>query len=216
MKNFYTLIALFFITPMIAQDLVLTVEVPSGTTQCRLSGPWWGWNPAGGPVGVDNGNDTFTFTLPGVAADMEYLYTLDGISYENLIDNASGGECGDRVTNGNMITDYFGYANRIWKVSDGYTWTETYDDCRYGILSTDKFDLLKFALVPNPTTNIVKVSSAEIGTQLSIYDLKGRLVINKRINNTNEDVRVNHLNSGMYIARLQLGNKTATRKLIIN
>ena len=43
--------------------LNLTVAVPCGTTMVRLSGPWWGWDPAGGPVGVDNGDGTFTFTF---------------------------------------------------------------------------------------------------------------------------------------------------------
>ena len=217
MKNLYSFLLMIMPFALFAQDLVLTVEVPPGTTQCRLSGPWWGWNPAGGPVGVDNGNDTFTFTFsPAPTADMEYLLTLDGANYENLIDNAAGGECTDRVTNGNLVTDYFGYANRIWKVSDGNSWTETYDSCRYGILSNDKFDLLKISLHPNPTHEVIKISSAEVGTDLSIYDLEGRLVAKKKINNSNEEVRVNHLNSGMYIARLRLGNRTATKKLIIN
>ena len=70
--------------------LNLIVTVPAGTTALRLSGPWWNWNPAGGPVGVDNGDGTFTFTLdPAPTANMEYLYTLDGVAYENLIDNAA-------------------------------------------------------------------------------------------------------------------------------
>ena len=109
--------------------LNLTVAVPCGTTMVRLSGPWWGWNPAGGPVGVDNGDGTFTFTLdPAPTENMEYLYTTDGVSYENLIDNAQNAECTDRVEGGRFNTDYFGYANRIWIVGSGDQ-AETYDSC---------------------------------------------------------------------------------------
>ena len=109
--------------------LNLTVAVPCGTTMLRLSGPWWGWNPAGGPVGVDNGDGTFTFTLdPAPTENMEYLYTTDGVSYENLIDNAQNAECTDRVEGGRFNTDYFGYANRIWIVGSGDQ-AETYDSC---------------------------------------------------------------------------------------
>ena len=109
--------------------LNLTVAVPCGTTMLRLSGPWWGWNPAGGPVGVDNGDGTFTFTLdPAPTENMEYLYTTDGVSYENLIDNAQNAECADRVEGGRFNTDYFGYANRIWIVGSGDQ-AETYDSC---------------------------------------------------------------------------------------
>jgi prefoldin subunit 5 len=109
--------------------LDLTVAVPCGTTMLRLSGPWWGWNPAGGPVGVDNGDGTFTFTLdPAPTENMEYLYTTDGISYENLIDNAQNAECTDRVDGGRFNTDYYSYANRIWIVGSGDQ-AETFDSC---------------------------------------------------------------------------------------
>jgi prefoldin subunit 5 len=109
--------------------LNLTVAVPCGTTMLRLSGPWWGWNPAGGPVGVDNGDGTFTFTLdPAPTENMEYLYTTDGVSYENLIDNAQNAECTNRVDGGRFNTDYFSYANRIWIVGSGDQ-AETYDSC---------------------------------------------------------------------------------------
>jgi len=109
--------------------LNLTVAVPCGTTMLRLSGPWWGWNPSGGPVGVDNGDGTFTFTLdPAPTENMEYLYTTDGVSYENLIDNAQNAECTDRVEGGRFNTDYYGYANRIWIVGSGDQ-AETYDSC---------------------------------------------------------------------------------------
>jgi len=109
--------------------LNLTVAVPCGTTMLRLSGPWWGWNPAGGPVGVDNGDGTFTFTFdPAPTENMEYLYTTDGVSYENLIDNAQNAECTDRVEGGRFNTDYYGYANRIWIVGSGDQ-AETYDSC---------------------------------------------------------------------------------------
>ena len=109
--------------------LNLTVAVPCGTTMVRLSGPWWGWNPSGGPVGVDNGDGTFTFTLdPAPTENMEYLYTTDGVSYENLIDNAQNAECTDRVDGGRFNTDYFSYANRIWIVGSGDQ-AETFDSC---------------------------------------------------------------------------------------
>ena len=109
--------------------LNLTVAVPCGTTMLRLSGPWWGWNPSGGPVGVDNGDGTFTFTLdPAPTENMEYLYTTDGTSYENLIDNAQNAECTDRVDGGRFNTDYFSYANRIWIVGSGDQ-AETFDSC---------------------------------------------------------------------------------------
>jgi prefoldin subunit 5 len=110
-----------------ALDLIVTV--PAGTTAIRLSGAFWGWDPAGGPVGTDNGDGTFSFRLdPAPTADMQYLYTLDGVNYENLIDNAVNAECSSRIDGGMMVTDYSGYANRVWKVGSGDQ-AETFDSC---------------------------------------------------------------------------------------
>ena len=117
--------------------LNLIVSVPEGTTALRLSGPWWGWDPSGGPVAVDNGDGTFTFTLdPAPTADMEYLYTLDGAAYEVLYDNAGNGECTERVDAGLINTDYYSYGNRIWKVGSGDQ-AETYDSCSIDTVTAD-------------------------------------------------------------------------------
>ena len=46
----------------------------------RLTGPWWNWDPAGGPVAADNGDGTYTFTFsPAPTDNMEYLLVLDGV-----------------------------------------------------------------------------------------------------------------------------------------
>lgn len=106
-----------------AQDLIITTEVCNSANEVRLTGPWWGWNPAGGPVAVNNGNGTWTFTLsPAPTADMEYLLVVDGVQ-ENLISAMqNGGTCAP-------VTDYFSYANRKWLTTDPLTISNTYGQC---------------------------------------------------------------------------------------
>ena len=43
--------------------LTITTTVCDGATSVQMTGPWWGWDPWAGPVAVDNGNGTWTFTL---------------------------------------------------------------------------------------------------------------------------------------------------------
>ena len=108
--------------------LKLTLTVPEGSTAVRLTGPWWQWDPAGGPEAVDNGDNTWTFTFdPAPTENMEYLYVVDTIQ-ENLIDNAADGNCTERIDNGRLVTDYANYANRIWIAGSGNQ-TETFDSC---------------------------------------------------------------------------------------
>ena len=78
-----------------------------------MTGPWWGWDPNGGPVASDNGDGTWTVTLdPAPTDNMEYLWVVDGVQ-ENLIDNAANGECTAEIDGGSLITDYAGWANRV-------------------------------------------------------------------------------------------------------
>ena len=109
-------------------QLQLTLTVPEGSTSVRLTGPWWGWDPAGGPAAGDNGDNTWTFTFdPAPTENMEYLYVVDAVQ-ESLIDNAANGECTSRIDGGRLNTDYANYANRIWVAGSGNQ-TENYDSC---------------------------------------------------------------------------------------
>ena len=87
MKNFTLYMMLFSISfGVSAQDLLINTEVcGDSVSSVRLTGPWWGWDPNGGPQAVDNQDGTWTFTIsPAPSADMEYLLVVDGVQ-ENLI-----------------------------------------------------------------------------------------------------------------------------------
>ena len=94
--------------------LTLTVDVCDAMpTEVRMTGPWWGWDPNGGPVASDNGDGTWSVVLDPIPTDnMEYLWVVDGVQ-ENLIQSmVDGGTCAP-------ITDYANYANRLWEVGSG-------------------------------------------------------------------------------------------------
>ena len=105
-----------------AQPLLITTSVCSTATSVRLTGPWWGWDPAGGPAAADNGDGTWTFTFdPAPTENMEYLLVVDGVQ-ENLISiMANGGDCAP-------VTDNATYANRRWDLGTGDV-TNTYGQC---------------------------------------------------------------------------------------
>ena len=65
--------------------LTVTTTVCNSASSVMMTGPWWNWDPNGGPVAVDNGNGTWTFTFdPAPTADMEYLLVVDGVQ-EDLV-----------------------------------------------------------------------------------------------------------------------------------
>ncbi|TVZ60283.1 putative secreted protein (Por secretion system target) [Flavobacteriaceae bacterium MAR_2010_105] len=217
MRNFtFLFILILTTTSSLAQDLVMTVSVPPGTTSCRFSGAFWGWDPNGGPVGVDNGNDTFTFTLsPAPSADMEYLFTINGSgTYENLIDNAQNAECTDRVNSGNFNTDYSTYANRIWKTSDALTWNEVYDSCQQATLSindTNKFD---FIVYPNPARDSWKFKANTTISKIQLFDMLGKQVSSLSPNALEVKIDASLMPSGLYFAKIDSAYGFQNIKLI--
>ncbi|MDA7706299.1 DUF5011 domain-containing protein [Flavobacteriaceae bacterium] len=102
--------------------LQITTSVCATATSVRLTGPWWGWNPTGGPEAVSNNDGTWTFTFdPAPTDNMEYLLVVDGVQ-ENLISiMANGGTCAP-------VTDSANYANRQWILDSGDV-TNNYGQC---------------------------------------------------------------------------------------
>jgi hypothetical protein len=104
------------------QNLTITTTVCTSATEVRMTGPFWSWNPTGGPVAVSNGDGTWTFSLPAPTTTMEYLLVVDGVQ-ENLIQAmVNGGTCAP-------VTDYANYANRRWLLTDPLNITNTYGQC---------------------------------------------------------------------------------------
>ena len=120
MKNLFTLLLSFFAFAYVQANLVITAEVCGPTdasTELRLTGPFWSWNPTGGPVAVNNGDGTFTFTLsPAPTADMEYLFVLDGVQEDMVASGTASGNWGCTP-----VTDFANYANRQWLTTDPLT-----------------------------------------------------------------------------------------------
>ena len=106
------------------ETLSVTTTVCSAASSVAMTGPWWGWDPAAGPVASDNGDGTWTFTFdPAPTDDMEYLLVVDGVQ-EDLV--AAGSASGDWSCT--PITDYWSYANRLWTVGSGDV-TNVYGTC---------------------------------------------------------------------------------------
>ena len=160
-----------------ATALLVTTEVCASATEVRMTGPWWNWDPAGGPVAADNGDGTWTFTFcPAPTADMEFLLVVDGVQ-EDLVNaphpDIDGDGYGD-LWGCAPITDYFSYANRLWIDGSGDV-TNTYGTCGscsdvYGCMdvSANNYDasanVMDYAACTYPTVSNDLIGGAELLT----------------------------------------------------
>lgn len=85
------------------------------------------------------------------------------------------------------------------------------------LLNVNNFLAVKFNLYPNPTTNVVNITSSEnmLVQQSAIYDVTGKLINTQKFNNEAEiQLNVEHLASGTYMLHLRTNEGTAVKKLI--
>ncbi|PNQ74670.1 hypothetical protein C1T31_00555 [Hanstruepera neustonica] len=86
-------------------------------------------------------------------------------------------------------------------------------------LSVDEFNSASVRLTPNPVnTNLtIGLPNGFTNGQLKIVDLTGKLVFNRALANSNQelDIDVSGIGSGMYLIRLEFEENTITKRLII-
>ncbi|MCR5860863.1 T9SS type A sorting domain-containing protein [Flavobacterium sp. J372] len=72
----------------------------------------------------------------------------------------------------------------------------------------------KVTLYPNPTDGVLKIDSATAFSHIYIYNTVGQLVLSKRNNIANAEIDMSHLNSGMYIIKLESVDAVSTHSVI--
>ena len=66
------------------------------------------------------------------------------------------------------------------------------------------------AIFPNPATDFIQIKEAELGAQLQVYDMWGRLLLQQIIRQEQESIFVQNLDKGIYLLVLQ--NKNGSRQ----
>jgi len=81
-------------------------------------------------------------------------------------------------------------------------------------LGTEDKNKITFTMYPNPTNNgFVNILSRISGEkQVSVYDVLGKQVINIKIN---DRLNVSKLSTGIYLVKINQGNVSVTKKLVI-
>ena len=100
-------------------------------------------------------------------------------------------------------------------------WTEfsanTFDDIgsfTSSVLSVDEASFISFKMFPNPTNGSSIFFSIKEDAKIKVYNLLGKLVLQKEINLNNNEINISRLNSGIYIVKVSSGDQFITKKLI--
>ena len=89
------------------------------------------------------------------------------------------------------------------------------DEAECNLLSVDTAEQITFGMYPNPVKNTVYVNANTTNSEMSIYDITGKVVLNEVLNFGENSIDVSGLSSGVYLARFISDNTIQTKKLII-
>ena len=83
-------------------------------------------------------------------------------------------------------------------------------------MSNEDFTLDNIEYTFNQDTNILRITSTEVLSNIKIYNMLGQEVLNNKLNQTSESVDLSDLSSAVYIVNIE-GNNSRTKnfKLVV-
>ncbi|HLS12020.1 MAG TPA: Omp28-related outer membrane protein [Flavobacteriaceae bacterium] len=82
------------------------------------------------------------------------------------------------------------------------------------LLNVDDFSQESITLYPNPTDGIVHIENAE-GFQVEVFNILGKVVLNKAHITNQETLNLSNLTAGVYYVKLQNENTTEVKKVVV-
>ncbi len=76
------------------------------------------------------------------------------------------------------------------------------------------FDSINFSVYPNPTSDVVMVKYSNKITEVSILNLLGQTVLNKKLNTTETTIDLSNLPSATYLVKVVSERKIKMVKVI--
>jgi len=188
-------------------DLILQLQAPNNSGFSNV------WARTCNSAQFGNFDITFKDDAPTIACANDLTGTFSPASPLNVFDNLNPSGTWNMV----FVDFYNGDTGTVNEVSIELCTTTTTVE-----LSTEEFELNNFTLYPNPnkgnfTLNFNSNSGKDI--DLSVYDISGKLIHNKTYDPTavfNEDISLNNVSAGIYLMTVNDGDKSVTKKLIIN
>ncbi|MCL5129609.1 leucine-rich repeat domain-containing protein [Algibacter sp. L4_22] len=85
-----------------------------------------------------------------------------------------------------------------------------------GTLSSKSIALeLGFTMYPNPTNGIVNVrNNNNTNVAITVYDLNGRALLNKKVTNTTSEINITNLASGVYLFKVKSENGEFVKRIL--
>ena len=100
-----------------------------------------------------------------------------------------------------------------WLIDGNSTFVADQAECN--TLTVEDVNQNVFNMYPNPVMNTVFVNVNAQDSQISIYDITGKVVLTKSLNLGENTIDVSQMASGVYLARFAAEGNVQTKKLVV-
>jgi trimeric autotransporter adhesin len=84
----------------------------------------------------------------------------------------------------------------------------------FTFLKVNQFDVASgFNVYPNPVSDILNIEYTSDLTNVSVYNMLGQQVLNKKVSATSTNIDMSGLNSGTYLVKVEANNASKTIKV---
>ena len=85
-----------------------------------------------------------------------------------------------------------------------------------GTAGLDDQDLSTLSMYPNPATNFLNISAQNTINSVEIFNVLGQKVISMSVEDTSASINISNLNTGIYLIKYVINNRTSTKKFVKN
>ncbi len=168
-----------------------------------------------------NNNQNVAFTLSAPA-----MYTNKMYNYWAFIDSAynqfywiyGDGSAGvSALSNNHTYAVANTYTNKLFFLFDGWCVSSAIDSVKHTIsicTEINENSTSNISIYPNPAKNVINIENAS-NAFIEVYSLNGSLVKQQQLNTDFEKVDLGSLSNGNYILKLNNGNSSLTKKIVV-
>ena len=185
------------------------------------------------PMNLTSGDRGISLRVKGQRASKVFLKLQDGDNYANNWENEPTENNYTDVGNWQTLTWDMSAWDSSWKTymsavvfffditaaadadpANDTFWVDDFQFGEFATLSTSKISISDVSIYPNPAKDILNISAGEKIDSATIFDLTGRIV---KISNPYKEVfnfNISDLSNGVYLVKLNAGDKESTIKFI--
>ncbi|SDJ97204.1 T9SS type A sorting domain-containing protein [Flavobacterium noncentrifugens] len=178
------------------------------------------------PVAIsvtEGANATFSIAASN-ATSYQWQVSIDGTSWTDVADGGTNpvysGAATTTLTLTNVPETFDGYLYRV-SVSNGSTCSVNSNSAELTVtpdLKMEDFSSIGVTIYPNPASSQVAIKIPEISTHsncsVAVYDLNGRVIMQKRLTAESEKIDIAHLKSGVYIFNITSDRAKTTKRVV--